>query len=131
MGLLRTRLEAGAAGVGMSDGDDARRRTSARLAAIRERFALGLEKRLEELSKQALAAAGEDKAQAAAACESLRLGLHNLSGSAPTIGFVALGRRAATLEAWVMAERGTDGRLPPSAAADLADEIAALASARD
>jgi len=115
----------------MSDGDDARRRTSARLAAIRERFALGLEKRLEELSKQALAAAGEDKAQAAAACESLRLGLHNLSGSAPTIGFVALGRRAATLEAWVMAERGTDGRLPPSAAADLADEIAALASARD
>lgn len=115
----------------MNSRDDARQRTSERLAAVRERFAEKLEGRLEGLCDLARAAAGEDAAEAAAACGSLRIGLHNLSGSAPTLGFVALGRRAAMLEARVTAERDAGGRLSPSTAAEFVREIAGLADIRD
>lgn len=107
----------------------ARARTRERIAEVRERFVAGLGARVLALSDLAREAAGDDPVAASAAADSLRLGLHNLAGGAPTLGLTAVGKTAAALERRLIDERLGDGRLPESAAADLAIEIAALANA--
>jgi HPt (histidine-containing phosphotransfer) domain-containing protein len=110
----------------MTEDDQARLRTAERIAAVRSRFLAGLAERTKTLAELALAAAGPDPASAAAAGDGLRLGLHNLAGAAPTLGLVALGRRAASLEKRVIAERSEDGRLSAPVAAEIARDVKAL-----
>lgn len=112
----------------MASGDDeSRARTVERIAAVRRRFADGLNDRLEALAELAVEA-GSGGAAAAKAFDGLRLGLHNLSGSAPTIGFPGLGARAGALEAETVRHRRTEGGLSRVDAEILARRIAALAS---
>lgn len=106
-------------------------RTQQRLDAVKDRFAKGLDDRLANLSGLARAAAGPNRSEAVAACESLRLGLHNLSGSAPTIGFEELGQRARVLESRVIAARGSEARLSPDDAEAFAKDITDLVALRD
>ena len=110
-----------------SDGEDVRARTAARIAEVRVRFEAGLGGRLAALGDLAFQAAGQDPVAAAAASDSLRLGLHNLAGGAPTLGLTKVGRRAAALERFLIDERSGDGRISPKAAAELASAIAGLA----
>lgn len=133
MGLLiKRRQAAGAPDMLMTARDsDLTTRTQQRLAAVKDRFAKGLDDRLANLSSLARAAAGPRLPEAAAACESLRLGLHNLTGSAPTIGFDALGQRARVLESRVIAARGSKGRLSQDDAEAFAQEITDLGALRD
>lgn len=109
-----------------TDDDQARLRTAERIAAVRTRFIAGLGERTAALADLARTAAGPDAAAASAAGDSLRLGLHNLAGAAPTLGLVALGRRAAALEKRVIAARFKDSRLPADVAAEIARDVAAL-----
>lgn len=113
----------------MSDeAEDARRRTSERIAEVRARFAAGLTERARTLAELAWTAGGADRVAAAEAFCGLRLGLHNLAGGAPTLGLPALGRAAATLEKRLIAARSPDGGLDAEAAAALAHDVAGLPS---
>jgi HPt (histidine-containing phosphotransfer) domain-containing protein len=96
-----------------------------RIAAVKARFVAGLSARTDELSGLATQAAASDPDMAAGARDALRIGLHNLSGAAPTLGLHELGRRASELEADLMSQPA--GRIDPAFAEALAIEIAALA----
>lgn len=110
------------------EAEEARRRTSERIAEVRARFAAGLTERVNALSALAMTAGGADRAAAAEAFGGLRLGLHNLAGGAPTLGLPALGRAAATLEKRLIAARCPDGGLDAETAAALARDVAVLPS---
>jgi HPt (histidine-containing phosphotransfer) domain-containing protein len=75
--------------------------------------------RLAELAGLAKAASEREGAEAAEARDALRRGLHNLAGSAPTLGLHELGRRAGELEARVIASAAAEPLRP-----DLADGLA-------
>lgn len=107
------------------EADDARARLREKIEAVRTRFLARLGGRIEELRSLAERAAGGDAAEAAAARAALRRGLHNLAGAAPTLGLHAIGRKAAELEASVMAAPG--GGLPPDQARDLTAALGRLA----
>lgn len=113
-----------------SEDDDSRVRTAERIAAVRRRFAATLGERLATLAALAIKA-GSGGETAAKAFDGLRLGLHNLSGSAPTIGFRGLGARAGELEVETVGRRRPDGGLLRADAEMLAERIAALASDLD
>ncbi|WP_245479523.1 Hpt domain-containing protein [Hansschlegelia zhihuaiae] len=114
-----------------TDNEQARARTAQRIAAVRARFLAGLGDRLAQLAEAAHAASGPDAAAAAAAGDSLRLGLHNLAGASPTLGLLELGRRAAQLEKRVIASRVAGGGLPSDASGELVRDILALVESRD
>lgn len=106
--------------------ESARARTAERIAEVRGRFVAGLDARLAALCDLAHAAASADPVAASAAADSLRLGLHNLAGGAPTLGLTEVGRRAAGLERLLIEERSGDGRISAKAAAELAAAIEGL-----
>lgn len=110
----------------VDDIEGAKRRTSERIAQVRERFAAGLGARKEALCALARTAGGTDRDAAAKATDELRLGLHNLAGGAPTLGLTALGEAAAELEKLLVMKKLPDGGLDASIADELAVAIEAL-----
>ncbi|WP_271169771.1 Hpt domain-containing protein [Hansschlegelia plantiphila] len=113
----------------MSDTSDhgaARARLSDSIAGIRARFVEGFAERAHELSALAREAGQPDGASAR---QTLRLKLHNLVGSAPTIGLPALGLRITQIEAALAS--APPGSLDARLANRLAGEIEALAQDRN
>lgn len=106
--------------------DTPENRAAARIAIVRARFVTMLPQRVEALCELARRAASEDLAEAKEAGDAVRLGLHNLSGGAPTLGFTELGRRARDLERRFIAARRADGGVNVKIAEDLAREILEL-----
>ncbi len=96
------------------------------IAGIRARFVEGFAERAHDLSMLARQAG---QPNGAAARQTLRLKLHNLVGSAPTIGLPALGLRIAEIEAALAS--APPGSLDARLAHRLASEIGALAQHRD
>jgi HPt (histidine-containing phosphotransfer) domain-containing protein len=100
---------------------DPKEELAQRIAIVRQRFVDSLPEKAGEmaaLAQRAVAADGEPARHA------LRLKLHNIAGSAPTIGLVTLGLRASELEAEVMAS--PEGPFAPDRAAKLSAALGAL-----
>ncbi|MFC7053017.1 Hpt domain-containing protein [Hansschlegelia quercus] len=100
---------------------DRKEELAQRIAVVRQRFVDSLPSKAQEmaaLAQRAVAADGEPARHA------LRLKLHNIAGSAPTIGLAMLGQRASELEAEVMAP--PQGPLAPDRAAKLSAALGAL-----
>ncbi|WP_020178291.1 Hpt domain-containing protein [Methylopila sp. M107] len=102
-----------------------RQRAQARVAEIRSRFVAGLDDRLAELSELARSTGGPDGKDA---WDRLRLGLHNLSGAAPTLGLADLGRGAGEIEEIAIGRRRPDGGLSADDAGHVAELVLALGS---
>lgn len=109
--------------------DSSRRRAAERIAIVRARFVETLPAKLAALCEFARRAAGDDVAAAVRAGDALRLGLHNLSGGAPTLGFADVGARARSLEKRFIAARLSDGRIDRATADRLAAEIEGVGDA--
>ncbi len=108
--------------------DPERLAATERIAQVRARFLEKLPARLEGLVALA-AKAGGDADDAPDAREALRIGLHNLSGSAPTLGLVEIGRRAGEIERRVISRQLPNGALAPTVASEVARDISVLADA--
>jgi len=105
--------------------DHVRTLLAARIEVARTRLLDSLAQRTEELAALVETAAGNDAA-AQAAREALRMALHNLAGSAPTIGLTVLGARARDLETTLVA--APPGPLPADFAQRLSRDLKQLAS---
>jgi HPt (histidine-containing phosphotransfer) domain-containing protein len=100
---------------------DPKEELAQRIAIVRQRFVESLPDKAGEMAKLAQRAVAPDGEPARHA---LRLKLHNIAGSAPTIGLATLGQRASELEAEVMAS--PEGPFAPERAARLAAALGAL-----
>lgn len=105
--------------------DPERLAATERIAQVRARFLANLPARLEGLAALALKAGG-DAPEAQEAREALRIGLHNLSGSAPTLGLVEIGRLAGEIERRVISKQLPNGGLAPPVASEVAHDVSAL-----
>ncbi|HVI27372.1 Hpt domain-containing protein [Hansschlegelia sp.] len=105
--------------------DHVRTLLAARIDVARTRLLDSLAQRTEELAALVETASGDDAA-AQAARDALRMALHNLAGSAPTIGLAVVGARARDLEATLVA--APTGPLTAEFAQRLRRDLRALAS---
>ncbi len=97
-----------------------------RIAAVRDRFAAKLDTRIDEI------AAGVPELGNAGARETLarvHRRAHDLCGIGPTIGFVATGKAARTVEQTLLVPLRADRALTAEELARLRQEIAALRNA--
>lgn len=101
--------------------NDARAELARRIADVRRRFLYALPDKIAEMAALAIEASGPDGETARHA---LRLKLHSMAGSAPTIGLLAIGRHAGELEAEVMA--APEGPFSEVRATELSAAIEAL-----
>ena len=99
-----------------------------RFAIVRERFATKLDSRIEEI-EAAVPEFGSDGDAGMDARARAHRRAHDLCGIGPTMGFVATGKQARTVEQLLLAPIKTGRALTSSEIARLREEIAALRSA--